>query len=74
MKLTMVVYFVPFTLMLIGIFSGLKIFKNMGIENYEPISFGLGLICLGIGYLIVRIIDKYFGEKENDTIVMTKII
>ncbi len=70
----MIVYFVPFTAMLIGIFSGLKIFKNMGIENHEPLSFLLGLVCLVIGYIFVRIFDNSFGKKENDTIIMTKII
>lgn len=74
LKLTMIVYFVPFTLMLIGIFSGLRIFKNMGIENYEPLSFLLGLACLGVGYLLVRLFDNAFGKKENNTIIMTKII
>jgi sigma-E factor negative regulatory protein RseC len=74
LKLTMIVYFVPFTLMLIGIFSGLKIFKNMGIANYEPLSFLLGLVCLGIGYFLVRMFDNSFGKKENNTIMMTKII
>lgn len=70
----MIVYFVPFTLMLIGIFSGLKVFKDMGMANYEPLSFLLGLVCLGIGYLCVRLFDNSFGKKENKTIVMTKII
>lgn len=74
LKLTMIVYFVPFTLMLIGIFSGLRIFKNMSIENYEPLSFLLGLACLGIGYFLVRIFDNSFGKKDKETIVMTKII
>lgn len=74
LKLSMIVYFVPFTLMLVGIFSGLKIFKNMGMENYEPMSFVLGLACLGVGYFFVKIIDTAFGKKENHTIMMTKII
>lgn len=74
LKLTMIVYFVPFTFMLIGIFSGLKIFKNMGLANYEPISFLLGLACLAFGYFLVRLFDNAFGKKENNTIVMTKII
>lgn len=74
LKLTMIVYLVPFTLMLIGIFSGLKIFKNMGIENYEPLSFVLGLVFLGIGYFFIRLFDNSFGKKENKTIIMTRII
>lgn len=74
LKLTILVYFLPFTMMLIGIFSGLKIFKDKGIENYEPLSFLVGLVCLGIGYFIVRLFDNAFGKKENNTVVMTKII
>lgn len=74
LKLTMIVYFVPFAFMLIGIFSGLRIFKNMGMANYEPMSFLIGLVCLGFGYFLVRLFDNAFGKKENNTIVMTKII
>lgn len=74
LKLTLIVYFVPFTFMLVGIFSGLRIFKDMGIANYEPISFLVGLVCLGFGYFLVRLFDNAFGKKENNTIVMTKII
>lgn len=74
LKLTLIVYFVPFTALLIGIFSGIKIFKNMGIENYEPMSFLLGLVFLVIGYIFVRIFDNSFGKKENNTVIMTKII
>lgn len=74
LKLTMIVYFVPFTLMLIGIFAGLKIFQNMGLANYEPLSFALGLAFLGIGYLFVRLFDNAFGKRENETVIMTRVI
>lgn len=74
LKLTMIVYFLPFAFMLGGIFFGLKIFKNMGMESYEPMSFLLGIVCLAFGFFLVRLFDKRFGKKENNTIVMTKII
>ncbi len=74
LKLTMIVYFLPFAFMLGGIFFGIKTFQNMGMENYEPMSFLLGVVCLAFGYFLVRLFDKAFGKKENNTIVMTKII
>lgn len=74
LKLTMLVYFVPFAFLLLGIFGGIKVFKNMGMANYEPMSFLSGIVGLVIGYGIVRLIDNSFGKKENTTVVMTKII
>ena len=74
LKLTMLVYFVPFSFLLLGIFGGIKVFKDMGMANYEPMSFLLGIVGLVIGYGIVRLVDKSFGKKENTTVVMTKII
>ena len=74
LKYMMLIYFVPFIMMLIGIFVGINVFKGKGISNYEPLSFFLGLISLGVGFLIVKIIDNKFGKQSNNIIIMTKIL
>lgn len=74
LKYMVIIYFIPFIMMLIGIFMGIKVFKEKGISNYEPLSFLVGLIALGIGFLIVKIFDNKFGEKNTNIIVMTKIL
>lgn len=74
LKYTMIVYMIPFAMLLIGILLGIKILKNLQISNYEPLSFLIGLAFLALGYFIVKIIDKNIGKKEDNTITMTRII
>lgn len=74
LKYTMIVYMIPFSMLLIGILLGIRVLKNLEISNYEPLSFLIGLIFLAIGYFIVRIIDRNIGKKEDNTITMTRII
>lgn len=74
LKYTMVVYMIPFTMLILGILIGMKTFKNLEISNYEPLSFLIGLIFMALGYFIVRTIDKKIVKKEEDIIRMTRII
>lgn len=74
LKYTMIVYMIPFVMLLIGILSGMKVLRYFEIPNYEPLSFLIGLVFLALGYLVVRIIDKNIGKKEDNTIIMTRII
>ncbi|HZK33246.1 MAG TPA: SoxR reducing system RseC family protein [Tissierellaceae bacterium] len=74
LKYMMIIYFIPFAMMLVGIFMGIKVFKEMGLSNYEPLSFLVGLITLALGYLIVKLFDIKLGKKENKIIAMTKIL
>lgn len=74
LKYTMIVYMIPFAMLLIGIITSMNILKNMDIANYEPLSFLFGLISLGIGYLFVKLIDRSIGKRENDTIKIVRIL
>ncbi len=75
LKYTMIVYMIPFSMLIIGIIGGMKILKNYGVINYEPLSFLIGVIFLALGYLMVKIIDKKIEKKEDESImVMTRII
>lgn len=53
---------------------GIKIFKEMGISNYEPLSFLVGLVTLGLGFIVVRLIDSKLGREESQIVIMTKIL
>jgi len=74
LKYTMIVYMVPFAMLVIGIFLGVKVLKDLGISNYEPLSLLVGIVFLALGYFIVRIYDNSIGSKDDNTITMTKII
>lgn len=75
LKYTMIVYMIPFSMLLIGIIGGMKILQNYGVANYEPLSFLIGIIFLALGYFIVKIFDNKIENKEDGTVmVMTKII
>ena len=74
LKYMIIIYFIPFIMMLVGIFMGIKFFQERGISNYEPLSFFIGLVALGVGFLFVKIFDNKFGKKDNNIVVMTKIL
>lgn len=75
LKYTMIVYMIPFTMLLIGIIGGMKTLQYYEVTNYEPLSLLVGIIFLALGYLIVKIFDNKIENREDGTImVMTRII
>ena len=75
LKYTMIVYMIPFSMLLIGIIGGMKVLQSFEVANYEPLSFLIGVIFLALGYFIVKLFDNNIVNKEDETIiVMTKII
>ena len=75
LKYTMIVYMIPFSMLLIGIIGGMKVLQSYGVSNYEPLSFLIGVVFLALGYFIVKLFDNKIENKEDETIiVMTKII
>lgn len=74
LKYTMIVYMIPFSLLISGILLAMSILKNKGINNYEPLSFLIGLLFMALGYLLVKFIDRKIEKKEDNTITMTKIL
>lgn len=74
LKYTMIVYMIPFAMLILGILIGMNTLKLREINNYEPLSFLIGLIFMAFGYFIVKVIDKRIEKKDDNTITMTKII
>lgn len=67
LKSAFVAYIMPLIFMMVGIFIGMAVFKNLGYEAYETIGFFVGLVFLAVSYVVLRQIDnKYF--KNNDTL------
>ena len=75
LKYTMIVYMIPFSMLLIGIIGGMKVLENFGVANYEPLSFLIGVVFLALGYGIVKLFDNKIENKDDEIIiVMTKVI
>ncbi len=74
LKYALIVYMIPFSMLIIGILLSMNILKNQAISNYEPLSFLIGLIFMAIGYFIVKIIDKRIEKRDENIIRMTKIL
>jgi len=74
LKYTLIVYMVPFALLILGILMGMNVLKSQGIDSYEPLSFLIGLIFMAFGYFLVKIIDRRIEKKEDNIIKMTRIL
>lgn len=74
LKYTLIVYMIPFAMLIIGIASSMRVLGTFEVSNQEPLSFLIGLVFLALGYLIVKMFDKKIGKSDDDTIVMTRII
>ncbi len=74
LKYTFIVYLIPLTTLLIGLFGGIKLFQLMGLKSYEVAGFVTGLAFLGIGYLIVKLLDKKIAKKDEEFIKIIEIL
>ena len=74
LKYMAIIYMIPFAFFIIGIALGNNIFKSMGNENYEILSFLSGMLALAISFFVVRIIDKNIAKKGKSTIQATRIL
>lgn len=74
LKYMAIIYMVPFVFFVVGIALGNNIFKAMGNPNYEILSFLSGMISLAIAFFVIRVIDKKIAEKNESTIIATRIL
>lgn len=73
-KFAAMIYLIPLVMFLIGIISGISIFKSFDIVNYELLGFLLGLLFLLLSVIILRVIDKRPENKKELTIEIEKIL
>ncbi len=74
LKSAVIVYLFPLLAMILGIISGIKIFKSAGYSNYETYGFVVGLVFLGLSYIILKAVDKKVKKNNKVIIEMTRII
>lgn len=74
LKLTFMIYSIPLVLFVVGLVAGAIAFKNRGYANYEIISFLIGIASLVISFLILKLIDKKFFEKDSSLLTINRII
>ncbi len=74
MKYTFIVYFIPLSMLLLGVFSGIKMFSGSNSINPEVAGFILGLIFMGLGYLLVKLIDSKIGKKDETAISIIEVL
>lgn len=73
-KYALIVYMIPFAMLILGIILGMALFKSNGIVNYETYGFLSGLIFLGVSFLIVKRIDSSIKKKNENAMEMVKIL
>ena len=74
MKYALIVYMIPFAMLILGIILGMGLFKSRGIINYETYGFVTGIIFLGISFFIIKRIDKCIQKKNENAMEMVKIL
>ncbi len=73
-KYALIMYMIPFTMLILGILLGIALFKSRGIANYEGYGFLIGLVFLIISFLIVKKIDTSIQKKNETPMEMVRIL
>jgi sigma-E factor negative regulatory protein RseC len=73
-KYALIVYMIPFIMLILGIILGMNLFQSMNITNYETYGFIVGLIFLGFSFFIVRKIDNSIKRKNENAMEMIRIL
>lgn len=68
------VYVLPLAMLAIGIGVGTNVFKNLGYENYEILSFLAGIAALAVSYLILNKVSKKTSKNSEYALKMIDII
>lgn len=73
-KSAIIVYLFPLLAMIVGIVFGINIFKNANFESYETYGFIVGLVFLGLSYIILKLVDNKIKKNNKSIIEMAKIV
>ncbi|NLJ78410.1 MAG: SoxR reducing system RseC family protein [Tissierellia bacterium] len=73
-KYALIIYMIPFIMLILGISFGISFFQSQGIENYETYAFMVGLLFLIIAFGIVRIIDRRIKDRNETVMEMIRIL
>lgn len=73
-KYALIVYMIPFFMLILGIIISISIFKSLHIDNFEIYSLLVGMVFLGISVLIVRKIDNFIRDKKDKAMEMVRVL
>ncbi|NMB07816.1 MAG: SoxR reducing system RseC family protein [Tissierellia bacterium] len=73
-KYALIVYMIPFAMLILGIVLGMGLFKSKGVVNYEAYGFLSGLIFLIFSFLIVKKVDSSIQKKNENALEIVKIL
>lgn len=73
-KYALIVYMIPFFMLIIGITLGMGLFQYKNINNYETYGLLIGLIFLIISFFIVKRIDRNIEKKDDNTMEIIRIL
>ncbi|QQY78749.1 RseC/MucC-like positive regulator of sigma(E) [Keratinibaculum paraultunense] len=73
-KYALIVYMIPFFMLILGIITGISIFKSFSIDNFEIYSLLIGMAFLSISFLIVRKIDNFIRDRNDKAMEMVRIL
>ncbi len=74
LKYTFIIYIVPLVFLIIGIALGNEYFQSNGYENYELLSFAVGILALVISFVVLRIIDNSVAKKGEKVLTISRIL
>lgn len=73
LKSAFILYIIPLSMMIVGVLAGIKIFQKLGFASYESWGFLLGVIFLGLSYILLKIIDRKAKQKNEISFEITTI-
>ncbi len=73
-RYALIVYMIPFFMLILGIMMSTVLLKSLGINNSELYSFLIGILFLGISFLILKRIDNSIKKKNDKAIKMVRIL
>lgn len=73
-KYALIVYMIPFAMLILGISLSIKFLQTQNIANYETYSFMVGLLFLAVSFGIVKIIDRRIKSRNETAMEMIRIL
>ncbi|HHV38216.1 MAG TPA: SoxR reducing system RseC family protein [Tepidimicrobium sp.] len=73
-KYALIVYMIPFAMLILGISLSIKFLQTQNIANYETYSFMVGLLFLAVSFGIVKIIDRRIRSRNETAMEMIRIL
>lgn len=74
LKYALIAYMIPFVMLVLGIVLGVNFFQSLGYKSYEMLGFVVGIVFLGISYILVKLIDNSIKKKDETVMEITRVL